>query len=120
MKRWVAIAGAVVAAAAVGYVAAWFYAANRFEEEIADWLNELEGDGVTVGHGEIHIEGFPLALTARIPDLVLRNEVEGAKIETAPIRLRTTLWALHRIEYDFAGKHAIASAMAKKGHDGAA
>lgn len=109
MKRWMAIAGAVAATAAVGYVAAWFYAANRFEEEIVDWLNELEGEGVTVGHGEIHIEGFPLALTARITDLVLRNEVEGAKIEAGPIRLRTTIWSPHRIDYDFAGKHALAA-----------
>ena len=107
MKRWVAIASAVVATAAAGYVGTWFYAAGRFEGEIVAWMNDLEGDGVSVAHGEIQLEGFPLELTARIPDLVLHNEVKGAKIEAAPVRLRTTLWNPRRVDYEFAGKHAI-------------
>jgi hypothetical protein len=102
-----AIAGAVAATAAVGYVAAWFYGASRFEREIADGLNELEGDGLTVAHGEIRVDGFPFALIAWVPDLVLKNEVEGTSIDVAPIWLRTTLWNRRRINYDFAGRHVV-------------
>ena len=84
MRTGLWIAGAAVALAAVGYTGAWFYGANRLEREIAAWKDEAEGNGVSITHDEVEIGGFPLGLTAVIPDLQIRNEAEGASIEAVP------------------------------------
>jgi hypothetical protein len=107
MRTVLWIAGATVALAAAGYTGAWFYGANRLEREIAAWKEDAEGNGVSITHDEVQIGGFPLGLTAVIPDLQIRNEAEGASIEAAPIRLSTTLWDPDHLEYDFSGKHSV-------------
>lgn len=107
MKKGIAIAAAVLALAVLAYTAAWFYGANRLEQAIADWKEEAEANGVSITHDEIQIGGYPVALTAVLPDLSMRAEAAGISMDVAPIRLRTALWTPNRIEYDFAGKHAF-------------
>ena len=101
MKKIILIAGAILALAAIGYTAVWLHGASRLEQAVAAWKEEAEGNGLTITHDEIQVGGFPFALTAVVPDLSIRNEVEGARIEAAPIRVRTTLWNPNRVAYDF-------------------
>jgi hypothetical protein len=108
VKRGILIAGALLALAAIGYTAVWFHGASRLEQAVAAWKEEAEGNGLTITHDEIKWGGFPFALTAVVPDLSIRNEAEGARIEAAPIRVRTTLWNPNRVAYDFSGTHALA------------
>ena len=59
---------------------------------------------------ELGVDPRWAVLRGRFPwdDLSIRNEVEGARIEAAPIRVRTTLWNPNRVAYDFSGTHALA------------
>lgn len=107
MKKGLAIAGAVLALAAAGYVVAWLYGASRLEQAVLAWTESIEGDGLSVTHDEIRIGGFPLELTAVVPNLRLRDEVEGVRLEVAPVTVRTHLWSANRIAYDISGKHDL-------------
>lgn len=107
MKKGVAIAAAVLAIAALAYTGLWFHGASRMKQAIADWKEEAESNGLAVSHAELGIGGFPFELTTVVGDLSLRNEAEGARIEAAPIRLRTTLWEPNRIAYAFTGAHSL-------------
>jgi hypothetical protein len=108
MRKAIVAAGAIVGVAALAYAVAWFYAAGRLEQGLAEWKAEAEGNGLTITHGPVRIGGFPLAVSATVPDLSIRNEAERARIEAAPIRLTTTLWNPDRLAYDFSGPHALA------------
>lgn len=108
MRKAIVAAGAILGVAGLAYAAAWFYAASRLEQGLAEWKAEAERNGLTITHGPVRIGGFPLAVSATVPDLSIRNEAERARIEAAPIRLTTTLWNPDRIAYDFSGPHALA------------
>jgi hypothetical protein len=108
MNKTIAIAAGISAAAALAYTGLWLHGASRMEQTVADWKEEAESNGLTITHKELEVGGFPFALTAEIHDLSLRNEAEGARVEAAPIRLRTTLWNPNQIQFDFTGRHALA------------
>jgi hypothetical protein len=101
MNKTIAIAAGISAAAALAYTGLWLHGASRMEQTVADWKEEAESNGLTITHKELEVGGFPFALTAEIHDLSLRNEAEGARVEAAPIRLRTTLWNPNQIQFDF-------------------
>ncbi len=107
MRKGLAIAGAVAALTIAGYVVAWLYGASRLEEAVLDWTESIEGAGLSIIHDQVRIGGFPLALTAVVPNLRLRDEVAGVTIKAAPVTLRTRLWTPNRIAYDISGKHDL-------------
>lgn len=107
MKRGLMAAAAVLAVAALGYAALWFHGASRMKQAVADWKQEAESNGLTITYAELEVGGFPFELSTVVRDFSLRNEAEGARIEAAPIRLRTTLWDPNRVAYEFTGRHSV-------------
>ena len=107
MKRGLMAAAAVLAVVALAYAALWFHGASRMKQAVADWKQEAESNGLTITYAELEIGGFPFELSTVVRDFSLRNETEGARIEAAPIRLRTTLWDPNRVAYEFTGRHSV-------------
>jgi hypothetical protein len=107
MRKTLAVVAAVLVFAGLAYTAAWLYEASQFEKAISGWKAEAEANGASISSEEIHIGGYPLALTAALRGLSIRNEARGVSFQIAPIQLQARPWNLHRITYDLSGRYAL-------------
>jgi len=107
MRKTLAVAATVLVLAGLAYTAAWFYGANQLKHVVEDWKQDAAAEGVTISYDEIRTGGYPLALTAELVNLALRAEGKGVSLQSAPIRLRTTLWNPNYITYSFSGKYGL-------------
>ena len=116
MRKPLVGAAAVIIIAGLAYTAAWFYGANQLKHAVEDWKQDAAAEGVAISYDEIRTGGYPLSLTAELVNLALRAEGKGVSFQSAPIRLRTTLWNPNYITYDFSGKYGLTVTEGMRSH----
>jgi hypothetical protein len=78
MRRVLILSAAVLAVVAAVVGGTWYWAAGRLLTEIAGWEAARRAEGYRISHGDPAVRGFPLRLTARLPDPVIATPAGAA------------------------------------------
>lgn len=94
--RILAALAILLALAAVGYAAAWYYVAGRIRDAVIDWAEARRVEGVTVGWDRLDIGGFPFGYTVRLAKpLIEQTTIDPGYDLRAPVLIGTAPpWSL--------------------------
>lgn len=94
MKRgwlWLVVPWVLFLAAAGGWVAYWFVAANTAEARLAEWVEAREASGAETRIGRVVRHGFPVLLRLELQDLAYAPPRQGWRLSTARADLHIDL-----------------------------
>jgi len=75
IKKIFSIPGLIILVLILGvaYIGLWMALRSTAVSGITDYIAELESEGYRVEHGGLAIDGFPFAIDARSPNVVIRT-----------------------------------------------
>lgn len=115
-RRWIVWTGIATAAIGLGYGGAWLYAAGLMQDAVERWAADRRAGGWTVSHGPVTVEGFPLALRARIeaPSMARNKDGEFRAWDGPTVTASFRPWDMRRIDFSAPGAHRFRTGPAER------
>ena len=107
---WAVVAAAVAAAAIGGWVLTWYHFAGNIRERVELWAAARRAEGLTVNHGTIAIDGFPLRWHVSITQPHLEGAgPTGWTWDGAAVEADLKPWRITEIPLRFPGRQTFAA-----------